>query len=36
MESPEWTLIENQVFLSFIKTDVRVFKRVESFRRGDR
>jgi hypothetical protein len=29
MESPKWTLIENKVFLSFIKTDVRVFKRVE-------
>jgi len=29
MESPQWTLIENKVFLSFLKIDVRVFKRVD-------
>jgi hypothetical protein len=29
MESPQWKLIDNKVFLSFIKADVRVFKRLK-------
>jgi hypothetical protein len=29
MESPQWKLIDNKVFLSFCKTEVRVFRKVE-------
>jgi Dolichyl-phosphate-mannose-protein mannosyltransferase len=29
MESPQWKLIDNKVFLSFIKADVRVFRRIK-------
>jgi hypothetical protein len=32
MKSPEWELIDNKVFLSFCKTHVRVFRKVESTR----
>jgi hypothetical protein len=29
MESPQWKLVDTKVFLSFLKTDVRVFRKVE-------
>ena len=29
MKSPEWKLIDNKVFLSFCKTHVRVFRKVD-------